>query len=99
MNRKQIQKIGTCPCCGRRSRLTFHHLIPRKLHRRTRFKKQYTKSQLNEGIFICRLCHNGIHDRYTEMQLAKQFSSLESLTSDALLKKHFDWVARQKRQL
>lgn len=46
---------------------------------------------------LCRLCHNGIHEHYDEMQLAKSFNTLESLLADTALQKHFAWVAKQKK--
>jgi maltoporin len=78
--------------------MTFHHLIPKKMHRRTYFRKNYTKLELNQGIDICRKCHTGIHKRYDEMTLAKQFATLENLSSDPDLQQHFAWVAKQKEQ-
>lgn len=83
-------------CCGRQTALTFHHLIPKKLHRRAFFQKHYNKEQLNTGINICRPCHDGIHDLYGEMELAKRFPTLESLLADEALHRHFAWVAKQK---
>jgi hypothetical protein len=76
--------------------LTFHHLIPRKLHRRARFRKRYSREYLNRGIDICRQCHDGIHDRYDEMRLYRDFSSPGELAADPELRRHFDWVARQR---
>ena len=90
------QKLGMCPLCRRTISLTFHHLIPKKMHRRAHFKKHYSKQQLQAGIDICRRCHDGVHDIYNEMQLAKHFSSLEALQRDPLLQNHFQWVSRQK---
>ena len=58
-----------CPLCQRQVALTFHHLIPKKMHRRTYFKKNYKRAQLHEGIMICRLCHDGLHDLYVASQL------------------------------
>lgn len=89
-------KSGQCPLCQRECALTFHHLIPRKMHRRTYFRKHYSREQLNQGIAICRACHNGIHKTYDEMQLAKHFHNLASLQQDPTLARHFQWVARQK---
>ncbi|MEM9218807.1 MAG: hypothetical protein AAGD25_31265 [Cyanobacteria bacterium P01_F01_bin.150] len=89
-------KQGICPFCGRDTALTFHHLIPKKMHRRTYFRKNFSKDELNRGIDICRPCHSGIHNCYDEMTLAKQFSSPQTLINDASLKKHFQWVAKQK---
>ncbi|RZM76119.1 hypothetical protein [Leptolyngbya iicbica] len=88
--------FGECPLCGRSLKLTFHHLIPKKLHRRTRFKKAYSKAELNQGVWICRLCHDGIHDHYDEMALAKHFPTLESIKTDPKIQRHAEWVAKQK---
>ncbi|MFN3161414.1 MAG: hypothetical protein ACE37I_19030 [Rubinisphaera brasiliensis] len=90
------RKHGVCPLCGRECRLTFHHLIPRKLHRRPFFRKYFDRDSLNIGVSICRLCHNGIHDRYDEKTLGERFASLEELQSDEELQRHFRWVARQR---
>lgn len=85
-----------CPLCQRPAALTFHHLIPKKVHGRNFFKKKYNRQDLQTGIYICRLCHNGIHDLYDEMILGKTLNSLEAITADPALAKHFHWVAKQK---
>ena len=92
----RFHKPDTCGFCGRQTRLTFHHLIPKKLHRRPFYRKHYSKETLNLGVFICRLCHDGIHDLYDEMTLAKHFSSTDALLADEALARHFAWVARQR---
>ncbi|MGD8557734.1 MAG: HNH endonuclease [Chromatiales bacterium] len=89
-------KYGSCELCRRTTRLTFHHLIPRKLHRRNRFRKNYTREELNLGIAICRRCHNGLHLLYDEMTLAKHFSTLDTLLADDAIKRHVAWAGRQK---
>ena len=89
-------RSGTCPFCRRQLPLTFHHLIPRKLHRRARFRKQYSREALNRGIDVCRQCHDGIHDRYDEMRLYREYSTPQALAEDPELRRYFDWVARQK---
>ena len=38
--------VKHCQLCQRQSLLTFHHLIPRKMHRRSRFNKKYSKAEL-----------------------------------------------------
>ena len=93
------QKIGICPLCYRNARLTFHHLIPKKMHRRAHFKKRYTKQKLNEGIAICRQCHDGIHRFYSEMTLAKTLNTQKALQQDVDLANYFDWVSKQRIRL
>lgn len=88
-------KPEQCQLCQRRVALTFHHLIPRKVHRRARFRKNYDKAFLNGGIWICRKCHRGIHKLYDEMTLAQEFSTLQRLQEDEKIHKHVAWVAKQ----
>jgi|SaaInl5LU_22_DNA_1037371.scaffolds.fasta_scaffold49960_3 hypothetical protein len=90
------KRIGICPCCERKTRLTFHHLIPKKMHRRTYFKKHVPREIREQGILVCRQCHSGIHRFYDEMTLAKQFNSLTLIKDDAQLNAFFMWVAKQR---
>ncbi|WMS88176.1 HNH endonuclease [Pleionea litopenaei] len=95
MTRSSV-KVGECETCHRRTFLTFHHLIPRKVHRRKRFQKLYSKDTLNQGVMICRQCHRGIHKCYDEVTLAERFNTLQLLLNDPQLEKHFQWVAKQR---
>ena len=88
-------KIGTCYLCGRHTLLTFHHLIPKAVHKRNRIKRLYDKEAMRKGIDICRKCHNGIHALYDEMTLALEFNTLDKLRSDATISRHVNWVAKQ----
>lgn len=87
-----------CECCFREVELTFHHLIPKRVHRRKRFRNSFSKKQLNVGVHVCRLCHRGIHRLYDELTLARDFNTLEQLLADETLAKHFAWVSKQKEQ-
>jgi hypothetical protein len=86
-----------CALCGASRQLAFHHLIPRKLHRRTSFKKHYSREYLNRGIDICQPCHRGLHKLYDEMALGKRLYTLELLLSDDAVRRHVQWSAKQKR--
>ncbi len=88
--------IAECPCCGRRARLTFHHLIPRKVHRRKRFRNGYSRGQLARGLYVCRLCHDGIHQRFDELTLALHYREPQLLLTAPELQSHFRWAARQR---
>lgn len=48
------------------------------------------------GLFLCRRCHSGIHKRYDELTLAREFNTPEALLADPDLKRHFAWVSRQR---
>ncbi len=85
-----------CQLCQRQTLLTFHHLIPKKMHRRKRFSKLYTKAELQQGVYLCRLCHKAIHKQYDELTLAQRFYSLALLQADEQLQRHIKWAAKQK---
>lgn len=87
---------GVCPLCQRETDLTFHHLIPKKMHRRNFFKKNFDKQTLASGIDICRNCHTGLHKTYDEMTLAKNFNSIDKIQNDEILQAHFVWVSKQR---
>lgn len=89
-------KYGTCPTCNRRTHLTFHHLIPRKVHKRRHFKKKFSKDQLNQGVNLCRTCHSGIHTRFSEITLAKELNTLTALQKNEECIKFFSWVSKQR---
>jgi len=89
-------KTGPCALCGRHTGLTFHHLIPRKMHRRNFFRKRIDQNTLQNGIAVCPPCHWAIHRLYDEMTLAKQLNTLEALRDDPALQRHVQWVRKQR---
>lgn len=89
-------KSGPCTLCGRHTTLTFHHLIPRKVHRRTYFRKHHDRETLQQGIDVCRLCHYAIHRLYDEMTLARRFASLQALRDDPAIQRHVAWARKQR---
>lgn len=90
-------KQGPCALCGRHCALTFHHLVPRQVHRRNRFAKRSSKADLGRGIDICQLCHWGLHDLYSTVELAERLSSLEALRADEAVQRHVAWARKQRR--
>lgn len=87
-----------CPFCGRRLALTFHHLVPRKVHRRPRYRRRYSREELARGIYLCRDCHVAVHRRFSEAELAASYTTPESLAADPALARHFAWLGRQRRR-
>lgn len=86
-----------CALCGRQRELTFHHLIPRAVHSRKRYRRLYSKDQLRAGIDICQICHSGLHRLYDARTLADQYATLEALRADEAVRKHVEWSRKQKR--
>ena len=88
---------GRCELCDRDKPLTKHHLIPRAVHSRKRYIKEYGKEEMRKrGIDLCKQCHDGIHDLYTEKELAESFNTKEALVEDERVRKHVKWVRKQK---
>lgn len=90
-------ELEQCTLCGRARALTFHHLIPRKLHRRNRFRRIYTRDELQAGIDVCRLCHHGLHALFDEVTLGERLATLDDLRADPEIRKHVAWSRKQKR--
>lgn len=89
---------GCCELCGRRARLTFHHLIPRRVHRLSRFVRRFGLEVMRtRGLDLCELCHHGIHDLIPdEKQLAESYHTRELLLAHPGVARHVAWAARQK---
>ncbi len=87
-----------CEFCARAKPLTFHHLLPQKTHRRARFQRRYSKYELkNRGLYLCRLCHDGVHDIIPdEVVLGEMYNTKEQLLAHEGVARHVAWVAKQK---
>ncbi len=90
--------FGSCEMCGREKHLTEHHLIPRAVHRKKFFLKKYSREEMiHRRISICRACHKGIHRLIPdEKELARCFNTLELLLADERIKRHVEWVSKQR---
>lgn len=90
--------VGKCELCTREQPLTEHHLIPRAVHGKKYFLKQFTKEEMaHRRIGVCRKCHKGIHRIIPdEKELARNFNTKEKLLADERILKHVRWVAKQK---
>jgi hypothetical protein len=86
-----------CELCGSTNdKLSFHHLIPRTLHSNKYYKKNYSRNDLNKGIWICELhCHKQIHKLISEKEMGKKYNTLEMLLSHPDIANYIDW--RKKR--
>jgi hypothetical protein len=50
----------------------------------------------SRGIYICRLCHSGIHDLLSARELAEKFTTREALLEHPAVARHIAWVKKQK---
>lgn len=89
---------GKCDLCKREKELTFHHLIPRKVHKNSRVMRLHTKKYMREaGIDVCKDCHRMIHRSHSHIYLALEYYNLELLKTSPKVIKFVKWVTKQKR--
>ena len=95
---RSSRRPDSCELCGRAKPLTFHHLIPRKNHRRPRFRRRYSNHEMrHRGLYLCGPCHRGIHDLIPdESELGERYTTRELLLAHEGIARHVAWVAKQK---
>ncbi len=85
-----------CELCGREGLdLTFHHLIPRTLHSRKWFKKNFTAEQLSSGSELCKDCHDAIHRFIPEKVLGTEYNTLDRLRAHDKVAGFVAWVSKR----
>jgi hypothetical protein len=94
---RQVQP-SQCELCGRAARLTFHHLVPRKVHKRTRYIQRHGRDAMRStGLWLCKLCHSGIHTIIpNEKVLAESYYTKELLLGHEGIARHVAWARKQK---
>ena len=92
--RKSIPEA--CILCKRYLKLTFHHLVPKLVHKRRWVKEQFTPQQLQDGIWVCTSCHTAIHRFIDHATLARFFHRPAQLQHHPDLAKFVRWNSRQR---
>lgn len=89
---------AACELCGQVRPLTFHHLIPRHVHRKKRFQREYTRAEMrSRGLSVCRICHDGIHNLIPdEKELARTYNTREKLLANERVARHVAWSRKQR---
>jgi len=90
----------TCALCERERPLTFHHLIPKKVHKKSILLKQFSKDQMHTlGILVCSDCHKTIHKHISHIDLGKHYNTREALLEHPEIGKFVKWVSRQDKKV
>ncbi|WP_438766075.1 hypothetical protein [Kushneria sp. TE3] len=84
-----------CALCARQGvSLTRHHLIPRALHGRKRFRKRFSRDEMKGDILmICRPCHNHIHRVLSEREMAEHYHTREALLAQPEIAEFARWLS------
>ena len=80
-----------CEFCENEEAHNFHHLIPKTLHKKKRFKKKYTFDELQNGLNVCKLCHHTFHEFLTEKELGENYNTRSKLKKHPRIAKYLEW--------
>ena len=90
------EPTDACPLCERTRKLTFHHLIPRAMHRRKWCQRRFTAEQRNTGVYLCRDCHSAVHGFISEQELARNYNTLASLRAHPQVARFARFASKQQ---
>lgn len=85
-----------CEICQCEVARSFHHLIPRTLHRNKWFKKRYRREELQAGIHTCSQCHKTVHSLIPEKELGRNYNSREKLLEHPEIEKYVRWKRKRR---
>lgn len=87
-------KPDRCELCGRSmSALTRHHLIPRARHRKKRNQRLFGREEVRTRIlWICRPCHDLIHDVLSEKEMESGYPTREALLEHPAIRRFVAWI-------
>ena len=88
-----------CALCERERSLSFHHLIPKKTHKRSYAFNRFSKEEMNtRGIYLCSDCHRMVHRKIDHRSLAETYNTLEALKEHPELATFVAWVRKQRKR-
>lgn len=92
-------KGDKCELCNRMGvKLTFHHLIPRKMHGKQYIEKHFPDIDLNHyGIDVCIPCHKMIHRKIDHRSLALDFNTRDKLLAHPEIAKFVKFQSKQRK--
>ena len=88
-----------CALCERERKLSFHHLIPRKTHKRSYVFNRFSKQECQtRGIYLCGDCHRMVHRKIDHRSLAETYNTLEALQQHPEIATFVNWVRKQRKR-
>jgi len=94
LRRRVPPKPDRCELCGRVvAALTRHHLIPRTRHRKKRNRRLFDRQDVRTRIlWICRPCHDHIHEVLSEKEMEADYHSREALLEHPAIRRFVAWI-------
>lgn len=83
-----MSRLGLCALCGRRSKTTEHHLVPRS-------RKKRHRDLFGPTADLCRDCHRMLHATYDNAKLAREFRTIELLREAPELQAYLAWIRKR----
>ena len=84
-----------CELCGRDwVRLSFHHLIPREVGDKAVKRGWHRREDLEKGAWLCHACHGFVHSWRGNVELAREFYTVERLLGEEEVRRWAGWAGR-----
>lgn len=84
-----------CELCETDPIHSFHHFIPRTVHRNKWFKKRFSKSEMRTGgMQLCQQCHEMLHQLISEKELGRHFNTRDKLLEHPQVARYLRWKKR-----
>ena len=65
------------------------------MHKNKWFKKNFTKEEMNEGIYVCKYeCHRELHNLISEKDLGRNYNTLEKLLNHENIAKYIKFIKK-----
>ena len=91
------KQLTPCAVCRRDKPLQFHHLIPKKLHKKREFALRYDKTYMHtHGIEVCSDCHRQIHRLFDLYELGRYYNTLDKLLETDEVRKYLRYIVKKK---
>ncbi len=83
-----------CELCGRTASLTKHHMIPRALHGKPKYRKRFSRvERLTSILWLCHACHGHIHNVLSEREMAEQYLGRDALMAHEDIRVFVEWLS------
>ncbi|TGZ80166.1 hypothetical protein EX30DRAFT_320474 [Ascodesmis nigricans] len=87
-----------CEICDREGNVTYHHLIPRSVHKKVLKRGWHQEWRLNVVAWLCRPCHSAVHRCASNEELAREYYTVEKLLEREDIQKWRNYISKQRKR-